>query len=212
MKKLLSMFLAIAIVMCMVPLGAFTLTVSAETDGYYTYTVSNDKATITDVDTSISGDITIPSTLGGYPVTDIGWGAFSGCSELISVIIPHDVIYISWYAFNSCDSLTSVTIGNGVANMGEGVFNNCSSLVEIKVSDNNLYYCDIDGVLFNKYTTKLIRYPQGKTNSAYSIPDDVTSISKHAFYGCINLTNITIPNSVTNIGDSAFAYCIILQV
>lgn len=35
----------------------------------------------------------------------------------------------------------------------------------------------------------------------------VTSIGDSAFYGCSNLTDITIPNSVTRIGDSAFIYC-----
>ena len=42
-----------------------------------------------------------------------------------------------------------------------------------------------------------------------TIPDDgsVTSIGEYAFYGCDDLTSITIPNSVTSIGDWAFAYC-----
>ena len=43
----------------------------AETEGNYTYTVTNGEATITDFSTSVSGSITIPLTLGGYPVTNI---------------------------------------------------------------------------------------------------------------------------------------------
>jgi hypothetical protein len=35
----------------------------------------------------------------------------------------------------------------------------------------------------------------------------VTSIGGGAFYGCANLTNVTIPNSVTSIGGGAFALC-----
>ena len=60
----------------------------AATEGDYTYTVSSGKATITDCSESISGAITIPSTLGGYPVTSIGSYAFYNCSSLTSVTIP----------------------------------------------------------------------------------------------------------------------------
>ena len=45
MKKLLSFCLAIAIIICMVPIGAFEYNVSAAKDGYYTYKIENGEAT-----------------------------------------------------------------------------------------------------------------------------------------------------------------------
>ena len=74
----------------------------ALTEGNFTYEVSNDKATITSFSDSFSGNLSIPSTLGGYPVTYIGGGAFSGCSSLTSVKIPASVTYIGFWAFKGC--------------------------------------------------------------------------------------------------------------
>ena len=40
-----------------------------------------------------------------------------------------------------------------------------------------------------------------------TIPDSVTSIGTHAFFGCTSLTSIAIPDSVTGIGFRTFALC-----
>ena len=43
--------------------------------------------------------------------------------------------------------------------------------------------------------------------TSITIPSGVTSIGDHAFYGCSGLTNFTIPFGVTSIGESAFDRC-----
>lgn len=65
----------------------------ALTEGNYTYTVTDGKATIIDFNSSYSGVLSIPATLGGgYPVTSIGSGAFTGCTtSFTSVTIPASV-------------------------------------------------------------------------------------------------------------------------
>jgi uncharacterized repeat protein (TIGR01451 family) len=181
-KRALSALLCLLMVCGVVAVGG-TVSASAETDGDFTYTVADGVATITDVSTSISGAVTIPSTLGGYPVTRIGERAFYDCRSLTSVTIPDSVTSIGSYAFRSCTSLTSIDVEN-----------------------DNPNYASIDGVLFNKALTQLITSLDGK-QGAYTIPDSVTSIGNYAFYNCTKLTSVTIPNSVTNIGSNAFSRC-----
>ena len=113
MKKVLSVLLTLAMIFSLIPMGTFTLTASALTEGYYTYTVTDSKATITAVDTSISGDVIIPSTLGGYPVTSIDEGAFDCCTNVQSITIPASVTSIGERAFAWCENLTSITIPVG---------------------------------------------------------------------------------------------------
>ena len=43
--------------------------------------------------------------------------------------------------------------------------------------------------------------------TSVTIPNSVTSIGYSAFYGCSGITSVTIPNSVTYIGGSAFLGC-----
>ena len=275
-KKLLATLVSLSLLLTAVG-SVFSLPVSADdyTSGDYTYTVSDGKATITDY-TGSGGDITIPSTLGGYPVTTIGevafyecygltsvtipdsvtiisYRAFFGCTSLTSVTIPNSVTSIGFSAFYDCDSLTSVTIpdsvtsiisyafcdcdsltsvtipdsvtsiGNyaffhctsltsvtipdSVTSIGNYAFSFCDSLTSINVDQNSTKYCSVDGVLFNKDKTTLIQCPAGKTFTAYSIPDSVTSIGDYAFFYCTRLTSVIIPDSVTSIGNYAFYNC-----
>ena len=50
-------------------------------------------------------------------------------------------------------------------------------------------------------------FSQKHTLKYIALPNSVTSIGEHAFYGCSRLTSVTIPNSVTSIGYGAFYGC-----
>ena len=146
--------------------------------------------------------ITIPEG-----VTSIGSYAFYDCSSLTNITIPNSVTSIWDNCFEDCSSLTSITIPEGVTSIGHGVFNSCGNLTSINVSENNKNYCSVDGVLFNKDKTEIIKYPEGKDGASYKIPEGVTRIENSAFNQCNNLTSLTISNGVINIADYAFYSC-----
>ncbi len=193
---------------------SFTCTISD--DGYAYLDMNNDGKTIAIVyyvgdNWGLSDtDITIPSKIDGYTVTEIYSYAFNGCNSVTSVVIPNTVTTIKNKAFYVCLGLTSITIPDSVTSIGSGAFSYCTSLKKIKLTGTNKNYAVKNNVLYNKAMTKLMCCPGGKTGS-FSIPTTVTKIDDAAFTGCEKLESITIPKKVTDVGGndyyaSAFSY------
>ena len=95
-----------------------------------------------------------------------------------------------------------------VTDIDLNLFFRCEDLTSITVDSENRAYASVDGVLYDKDITELIKCPEGKTS--VEIPGSVTTIRNEAFDNCSNLTSIKIPESVTDIGYAAFYNCIIL--
>ncbi len=131
-------FLLCVLALCILTrlLAVASGTVSAATDGVYTYNVSNGKVTITDCDTSVSGELCIPDTLGGYPVTTIGAKAFESCTNLTTVTIPEGVTALNEYAFHKCSNLTAISIPFSIKSIGASAFRSCRSLTDVYYSSS----------------------------------------------------------------------------
>ena len=211
---------------------------TATVDGYtYTYSVTDGKVTIgtgTINETAISprptGHVTVPSSLGGFPVVGIGEYAFYNCYELEGVTIPEGVAAIGEYAFWNCFRLEGVTIPESVTSIGQYAFQWCGGLKSVNISSLTAW-CQIkfdynanplrqahELYLNGERVTKLV-LPEGLKAvgtdafagctglTEVTIHDGVTAIGKSAFSDCSGLTGVVIPDSVTAIGDSAFSDC-----
>ncbi|MGE7675696.1 leucine-rich repeat domain-containing protein [Lysinibacillus sp. NPDC094403] len=152
--------------------------------------------------------INIPDELGGKPVIEIGYSAFSGKS-LVSVKIPSNVITIGELAFSS-NKLTNVDILPNVRTIGQSAFYN-NQLTSVKIPDgvttiepsafynNRLTNVEIPSSVT---TIKDFAFTNNKLTSV-EIPSGVTSIGYSAFNGN-PITSVEIPESVTEIKNNAF--------
>lgn len=136
----------------------------------------------------------------------IGSHAFDG-SKLSNIEIPDSVISLGYRSFFSCTKLETLIIGSGVKHIDSYMLGADARLKSIHVDENNAYYKAVDGSLYSKDGTVLVRYATGSEESLFVIPDTVTTIAPLAFCGSKTLIEVIIGEGVTSIGESAFASC-----
>lgn len=156
-------------------------------------------------------DLSLPNDFKGKSYI-IGSNAFSGRSDLTSVIIGSSVTSIGSSAFENCANLTSVTIGRSVTWMGREAFYNCGSLKKAEFASIEAM-CKID---YESYTANPLRlanhiYVDGQEVTDVVIPESVTEIKDYTFYNCNYITSVSIPNSVKRIGECSFSSCLKLR-
>ena len=171
-----------------------------------------------------SGVLEIPTTYQGKPVTEIGYEAFKGRTDIVgSVVIPDSVTSIGSRALSGCSSLTEINIPDNVTSIEPETFAGCSAFETVEISDAS-QLTSIGGYAFTGCSALTnITIPEGVTEigdcafttcsvlETITIPESVTSIGTRAFYGCSSLTSVNIPDGVTEIKNSAFFGCSALE-
>lgn len=109
-------------------------------------------------------------------------------------------------AFNGCTHLTSVTLPASVTSIDYNTFYNCDTLSSITVDAANTYYKSVNGILYSKDGTALIKYPAKKAGTTFAIPSGVKTIYRYAFQWASNINSITLPDSSLNLYYSSSLY------
>ena len=171
--------------------------------------------------------ITIPATVTNedviYSVTAIDASAFSGCTNLLAVILYTETPpTLGSNAFSACTALNAIGVPAGTAETYQAADGWKDYAGKIRAIDGkcgtNVYYS------YNSTTTTLSIFGTGamadntSRNMLYRteittviIGHGVTSIGSMAFNGCTGLTSIEIPASVMTIGHDAFNSCTSLK-
>lgn len=171
--RVLSAFLAVAMLLTLLPAAAFAAP-APESD--FEYGASNGTAAITKYK-GAGGAVEIPATLGGSPVTGIGMHAFAEYTSLKSVSMPESMTWIGNGAFAGCTGLESVALPAGLKSIGENVFYSCTSLTSVVIPDK---VTSIGSLAFFG-CLKL---------ESITVPAGITTLASSFVYGCTNLKKI----------------------
>lgn len=159
-------------------------------------------------------------------VSSIEKDAFAYTGYLKEVVIGDTVTTVGTSAF-AHSSLIRIHLGAGVQTLGtkdesnpHEVFLSCGALESITVDGDNVYFTDIDGVLYDKVTdeeqttfvSKLLKYPAARNGSEYIVPETIVDIMPSAFEDADNLKRVTITSSLRSVGENAFVDCSGLSV
>ena len=136
--------------------------------------------------------ITIPATLNGGLVTNIGMSAFYSNKIITEIKFPNTLNVISNSAFYGATSLQTITLPKELKYLGRASFSYCIGLSSVVFDTQKLSVIEPSAFF-------------GCTNlNNVILPTSLFSIDDYAFANCTNLTNIYIPSNVAVISDNAF--------
>ncbi len=121
------------------------------------------------------------------------------------LIIPEGVTRLESGSLDGCYNIGSISIPASLAEVDPHEFVDCDSVMGFIVDPDNPSYVTVDGVLFSKDLSTLVRYPSAMVDD-YTVPEGVLVIASGAFYGVNHVKNIVLPDGLMEIGADAFGY------
>lgn len=149
--------------------------------------------------------ITLSNNLASIPDRAFMYNRFE------NITIPNSVESLGNNCFTNSALLKEVIIPESVTTISNNAFTNCNNIRAITVDKNNKYFCDIDGILYNKDVTELIKYPPAKTDDTYTTPDTLETLESGSLQNATSLITVNISKSVSKI-NNAFDFSLIIPL
>jgi hypothetical protein len=150
------------------------------------------------------------------------------------------ITVIDEYAFNCDETLNTIRIGKDIKSIDGKSIYSCWYVQNVFIDEDNPYYCDLDGVIYNKDLTEVLFYPNdhdkalrlengyaeiGDDDTQHSLLVDDDGNEMEELWGTTkkydeeyyqqynrNCRTYVIPSTVTTIGELAFAYSNIVDL
>lgn len=132
--------------------------------------------------------------------------AINGCQKLTELALPESCETVTTGAIQSCDNLESVHLSKAVREFPGNIFASCPNLKVIDIDAENPFFTSVEGIVFSKDMSKLLKYPAGNSNKTYTVPTTVQIIGEHAFEYSV-IEGVVLPTTLTSIEDFSFSCC-----
>lgn len=166
----------------------FSMQRGVKKENGFTYILQED-GTARIIGCTQTGDVLIPGTLGGKPVTALTGRLFSYSQGITSVHFPK----------------TLVQMGQDSGSLLAYEFTECQNLKAITVDPENPAFTSKDGVLYSKDLSFLYHYPHAKTETEYHVPKETTHMDCEAFVGFTGKLDLYLENRNTSWAEYTFA-------
>lgn len=175
--------------------------------------------TITGVASEVYGIIVIPEG-----IEKIADDAFKENTKITGVVCPNSLREIGEHAFLGCENLEDIKFNEGLTSIGLEAFlsTNLESVnlpstlnfldwtpFECKINvhpQNEYFYSDQNGILYNADETALILFPRKKHEEIIEVSKTVTCIESYAFEET-TANGVVIPKGIQELQSNLFSGC-----
>lgn len=190
--------------------------VFTDSEKQFSFTITSDQTDLKAVEisayseSSLIGDVTIPSWINGYKVTSIAKGAFRSCTQIKSITIPYTVKNIYSYAFIGCGQLRKIIYTGSLDDWCSIYVDGDLFPVYEQFPDCPGYDLVINGTVVTEVEIPLTSGVRGllfrgcTSIETVKIPEGIESIPSYAFSYCPNLKTIYLPVSLKKCDSNAF--------